>query len=257
MRLVISKPTAVRPQCRAQKAGAIIIAAPRSLLRPRHNTSAAAASTGDSASSAATSTATTDQAEEARFHEAYHKAFTISQLYGANAQRPPPVPLSEHEARRAKRDREDIIAASRRARVSAAAVEKGLTELEQLLPGLVNLDRMKASEWASLAADVPTVAARLIALRTLYPKADAFAMVAARPRTLLLTEQQLETNAAEVKAMLRGAASVDAIVEAVPELVESSQLSRSLVWLRQAFPSLDPVALLQVCVSRWIWGGDA
>jgi len=44
--------------------------------------------------------------QEQSFHEAYAKAYTMSQLYVKN--RPPPVPLSEYEERRKKRDMAEI-----------------------------------------------------------------------------------------------------------------------------------------------------
>lgn len=125
------------------------------------------------------------------------------------------------------------------------AVREGVSQLEALLPGCVNLHRMGARDWALLASDVNGVASKLICLKTLYPKADAFAMATARPKTLLRSEAELSRDAAEVKRMLSGAPDVDAIVEAVPELSEAPQLAKSLSWLRSAFPGQDAVALLQ------------
>ena len=59
---------------------------------------------------AAAAAAAPPKSEEERFHEAYAKAYTMSQLYVED--RPPPVPQSEYEARRRKRDMEDILAVS-------------------------------------------------------------------------------------------------------------------------------------------------
>lgn len=63
---------------------------------------------GSAVGAAAAASPTPPKTEEERFHEAYAKAWTMSQLYVQN--RPPPVPLSDYEARRKKRDLEDIVA---------------------------------------------------------------------------------------------------------------------------------------------------
>ncbi|GBG00538.1 hypothetical protein Rsub_13241 [Raphidocelis subcapitata] len=231
-----------------------------------------AAAPGDAADAAAAAAparaASPEQTEEARFHEAYAKAsgaappfprsphaartgagysgpaaYTVSQLYNVN--RPPPVPLSEYEQRRKRRDLEDILAAAKKAGKSQDDVRAGVDQLEKLLPDVVNLNRMRASDWVQLAIDVNGVAAKLILLKTLYPSADAFSMVTARPKTLLQSEEAIREDAAAVKKLLTGAKDVCAIVEAVPELIDATQLTRSLAWLRSAFPTLDAVELLQ------------
>lgn len=46
-------------------------------------------------------------AQDQRFHEAYAKAYTMSQLYVAN--RPSAIPLTEYDTRRKKRDKEEIL----------------------------------------------------------------------------------------------------------------------------------------------------
>ncbi|KAI8472456.1 MAG: hypothetical protein J3K34DRAFT_519785 [Monoraphidium minutum] len=185
----------------------------------------------------------TDQEQEDRFHEAYAKAYTVSQLYNVN--RPPPVPPTEYEERRKKNAREDILASAKKQGKSQDAVRSGLDQLEALLPNVVDLNRMKPADWVGLAANVSAVAAKLILLRTLYPNADVFSMVIARPKTLLLSETALEADAAEVQRLLASAKDVCAIVQAVPELTDPIQLGRSLVWLRAAFPGQDTIAMLQ------------
>lgn len=58
--------------------------------------------------------------------------------------------------------------------------------------------QMKAADWATVAEDVGAAANKLILLRTLYPGVDVFAMVAARPRTLLMSDAVLSENATQV-----------------------------------------------------------
>lgn len=204
------------------------------------------AAPGDSnaaAPAATTDAALSPQDEEARFHEAYSKAYTVSQLYNIN--RPPPVPLTEYEQRRKRRDLEDILQAAKKQGKSQDAIRSGVEQLEKLLPDAVNLNRMRASDWVALASDVSGVASKLILLKTLYPKADVFSMVVSRPKTLLQSEEAMRADAEEVGKLLAGAKDVCAIIEAVPELMDATQLSRSLAWLRGAFPSQNPIELLQ------------
>lgn len=70
--------------------------------------------------------------------------------------------------------------AAKKAGKSQEEVRAGLEQLEKLLPDLVNLNRMRASDWVKLAADVGGVASKLILLKTLYPNADG----GARPGAL-------------------------------------------------------------------------
>jgi hypothetical protein len=50
----------------------------------------------------------------------------------------------------------------------------------------------------SLSDDVNGAATKLIALKSEFPKADVFSLMASRPKTLLQTEQQLVDNAKKV-----------------------------------------------------------
>eukprot|EP00878_Enallax_costatus_P023164 GHUV01024627.1.p1 GENE.GHUV01024627.1~~GHUV01024627.1.p1 ORF type:complete len:232 (+),score=15.53 GHUV01024627.1:493-1188(+) len=83
--------------------------------------------------------------EEERFHKAFAAAFTMSQLYVKN--RPEAVPLSEWEARRKKRDMEDIMQAAKRRSKDPEKVKANLEQLETVLPNLIDLNKMKAADW--------------------------------------------------------------------------------------------------------------
>eukprot|EP00879_Flechtneria_rotunda_P018474 GHRR01019378.1.p1 GENE.GHRR01019378.1~~GHRR01019378.1.p1 ORF type:complete len:230 (+),score=55.04 GHRR01019378.1:169-858(+) len=131
--------------------------------------------------------------EEARFHEAYSKAYTMSQLYVKN--RPAAVPLSEWEARRKKRDMGDILVAARRRNKNQETVQKNLEQLQTILPDVIDLNKMKAADWVALSEDVPAAANKLIVLKTMYPNADVFSIIIRRPKTLLQSEQRISDNA--------------------------------------------------------------
>lgn len=57
----------------------------------------------------------------------------------------------------------------------------------------------QAGEWAALARDVNSVAAKLITLKSCYPNADVFKIAAARPRLLLQSDQELVEGASKVR----------------------------------------------------------
>eukprot|EP00775_Hariotina_reticulata_P013621 gene13621-13747_t len=149
----------------------------------------------------------------------------MSQLYVKN--RPAAVPLQEWEVRRKKRDMADILEAAARRGKTQTQVQQNLQQLEQLMPDLINLNKMKPADW------------------TMYPKADVFSIVASRPKMLLQSESQISENAKQVKAMLSKATDVDAIIQAVPELSDPATLNRSLAFLAGSFAGQDPVVLLQ------------
>lgn len=137
-----------------------------------------------------------------------------------------------------------MVAARKRGK-DPATVQSNLEALESILPNLINLHKMKAADWVSLSDDVNGAATKLIALKSEFPKADVFSLMASRPKTLLQTEQQLVDNAKKVKALLSKAEDIDAIIQAVPELSDPVSLSRSLSFLASSFPHKDPVLLLQ------------
>ena len=48
-----------------------------------------------------------------------------------------------------------------------------------------------------------------------------------------------------MRQLLSKAKDIDAIIQAVPELMDATALSRSLAFLQSSFPDHDPVELLQ------------
>eukprot|EP00877_Chromochloris_zofingiensis_P010478 jgi/Chrzof1/5684/Cz16g11180.t1 len=182
-------------------------------------------------------------AQDQRFHEAYAKAYTMSQLYVAN--RPSAIPLTEYDTRRKKRDKEEILQAAKKRGKKLSDIEDGLVKLDSILCNLVNLNLMKAADWVTLAEDVEAIANKLIILKTFYPSADIYKIVSHRPKILLQSHNNIAQNAKQVKALLSRAKDADAIIQAVPELADATALVRSLAFLRSSFPNTDPVELLQ------------
>lgn len=167
----------------------------------------------------------------------------MSQLYVKD--RPAAVPLPEWEARRKKRDMEDILLSAKKRGKDQAAVQKGLEQLDALMPNLINLNKMKPADWVTLSEDVNSAANKLILLKTAFPSADVFSVIASRPKTLLQSEDRIASDAQQVKTLLSAAKDIDAIIQAVPELIDPATLSRSLAFLASSFRGKDPVALLQ------------
>lgn len=73
------------------------------------------------------------------------------------------------------------------------------------MPGLlINLDKMKASDWAKLLRDIDSVVAVVIALKTHYPKVDIANIIKRKPKLLLSSQQRVDEDATKVS---RGTAS--------------------------------------------------
>lgn len=168
----------------------------------------------------------------------------MSQLYAK--ERPAPVPLTEYQQRRKKRDAMEIVEAGVKRGYTAPMLQESLQKLDSLLPDIISLDKMRASDWVVVVADVNSVAAKLIQLRTFYPKLDLTKLIAKRPKVLLQTSQEIEENATKVVQLLSKApnADPDAIIEAVPELADFHTLSQALANLKSWFPDKDPLASL-------------
>ncbi|GFR46248.1 hypothetical protein Agub_g7796, partial [Astrephomene gubernaculifera] len=163
----------------------------------------------------------------------YEQAFSMSQLYAA--ERPAPIPPSEHERRRRVKDVQEVVDAGRRRGLSEEVVRGGLAQLDSLLPGVLSLHRMKPSDWATVASDITAVADKLILLKSLYPAADLFKLVFKRPRLLLLPPQRLRQDAQEVLRLLSGCPSPCAILEATPDFTDPLTLTRCLASLAATF----------------------
>lgn len=67
------------------------------------------------------------------------------------------------------------------------------------MPGLlINLDKMKASDWAKLLRDIDSVVAVVIALKTHYPKVDIANIIKRKPKLLLSSQQRVDEDATKV-----------------------------------------------------------
>ncbi|GIL48357.1 hypothetical protein Vafri_4627 [Volvox africanus] len=206
-----------------------------------------AATTLNAQSSAAASAppppASDSSALRSNMQSRYEQAYSMSQLYAA--ERPPPIPPSEHERRRRVKDIQEVVDAGRRKGLKEDVVRNGLTQMDALLPGVLSLHRMKPSDWATVASDVSSLAERIILLKSLYPTADIFKIVFKKPKLLLLSTSRLEQDAAAIMRLLSSAPNPCAILESTPDLVDPLSLSRCLASLAISFPSQDPVMMLQ------------
>lgn len=76
----------------------------------------------------------------------------------------------------------------------------GVQTLESLLPGLqIDVELLKASDWARLVVDISGTANKIILLKTLYPRADLTAVVQRSPATLMWSAEELTDNAVQVR----------------------------------------------------------
>jgi hypothetical protein len=79
------------------------------------------------------------------------------------------------------------------------AIASGVQQLESLLPGLqIDIELLKASDWARLVVDISITANKIVLLKTLYPRADLTQVVQRAPATLLLPPEELSDNARQV-----------------------------------------------------------
>jgi hypothetical protein len=171
-------------------------------------------------------------------------------------ERVPDIPKVDWDARRRRREREEIAAAGARLKppLPPASVEQGLDNLEVLLPGVPVgcLDLLKASEWALVASDPMRAARSALALRAAFPRADTSLIIRRAPRLALLrAPEDVARDAAEARAALDPTlgrddlAAVDAAVELVPDLATPKGVATALSLLRKWHPSIDPYELLR------------
>jgi hypothetical protein len=164
------------------------------------------------------------------------------------------------EAKRRKRTVEDIAAAARRAGITAPpppndtsgstlddALARGVEALEALIPGFqVDLERMKAIDWARAALDPNACAVRLVALKGAYPGADLARVLQEKPALLLKPPEQLVEDARQVHKLLEGAKDRDALVTALPMLTDPKVVISVLVTVEKwYFKKKDPIAVLE------------
>eukprot|EP00878_Enallax_costatus_P016732 GHUV01017557.1.p1 GENE.GHUV01017557.1~~GHUV01017557.1.p1 ORF type:complete len:132 (+),score=22.89 GHUV01017557.1:422-817(+) len=104
---------------------------------------------------------------------------------------------------------------------------------------------MKASAWASVLKNVDGVVSLVITLKTAYPKVDIGKLLQRTPKLLLKPVEQIQADAQQVKNMLSRVEDIDAIIDAVPYLMDPVQLQQSLANLARWFPNQDPFETLQ------------
>ncbi|WIA40662.1 hypothetical protein OEZ86_004368 [Tetradesmus obliquus] len=156
---------------------------------------------------------------------------------------------TDWEARRKQRVVNDLVEASKRLgpQFSREAIAAGVAQLEALLPGLqIDVEAMKASEWARLALDTEAAATRLVVLKLHYPRADLTRIMQRTPQLLLQDVALLEDNAKQVKQLLVSARDADALVTALPSLMEPRNLISVLVTVQKwYFNKRDPVEVIE------------
>ncbi len=71
--------------------------------------------------------------------------------------------------------------------------------MELLVPGFaVNLELLKASEWAGILLNTNEVASKLILVKSTFPGLDVPSLLAKYPRVLLRNAEELQRQLAEV-----------------------------------------------------------
>ncbi|KAF5843671.1 hypothetical protein DUNSADRAFT_10846 [Dunaliella salina] len=176
---------------------------------------------------------------EQRFKESY----TMSQVYVSEADRPKPIPASEHEDRRRRKQLLEIAEAAKRKGIGMEIVEKKLSEVETVLPGLVNLHRAKASDWVTIISD-DSLANKIILLKDVFPNANVLKIFSQQPRLLLLPTERLHADAHQVKKMLSTVQGAESLVDTIPSFMDPRNLERSLAEVQAFFPGSVPLELL-------------
>lgn len=85
------------------------------------------------------------------------------------------------------------------------------------------------------------VAAKLVALKTIFPKATAFKIVSKTPKLLLKATSDVVADGERVRQILAPLEDPDAVIESVPELIDPRALLRALTTIQASFPSQDPL----------------
>jgi len=170
---------------------------------------------------------------------------TLSSLYLRTVKVQPFVQL-DHEKRRKEKELKEICQAGGRLGASESMLRENMAQLESLLPDLhPNLDQMKASDWVKVLKNIQGVTMIVITLREQFPRANISAVLKMKPKLLLGNAARIQEDARQVKAMLSKVEDVDAIIEAVPYLLDPYQLAQSLANLKKWFPNQDTLGMLQ------------
>jgi hypothetical protein len=187
-----------------------------------------------------------DPAADDKWGDVLSVNHTLSSLYIKQFEIEP-FKQRDWEAKRREGDLKDVQQAGSKLGVKAEVIQNNLQQLQALVPGLlINLDKMKASDWAKLLRDIDSVVAVVIALKTHYPKVDIANIIKRKPKLLLSSQQRVEEDALKVKSLLSTKVQdIDSIIDAVPDLMNPQQLTQSLSNLVAWFPNHDPFELLQ------------
>lgn len=187
-----------------------------------------------------------DPAADDKWGDVLSVNHTLSSLYIKQFEIEP-FKQRDWEAKRRENDLKDVQQAGSKLGVKAKVIQNNLQQLQALVPGLlINLDKMKASDWAKLLRDIDSVVAVVIALKTHYPKVDIANIIKRKPKLLMSSQQRVDEDALKVKSILGSKVQdIDAIIDAVPDLMSPQQLTTSLSNLVAWFPTHDPFELLQ------------
>ena len=129
-------------------------------------------------------------------------------------------------------------------RLDPSTVYSRLDSLRVLIPDLgARMSTMRAGDLARLAASVTDVAAALIRLRSVFPRANVSAMVAKRPDLLLLPAGEVERRAAALRLLMPGV-DADAAAAEQPRLLDVEDTAAALAELSRLMPTMNVVKML-------------
>ncbi|EFJ50467.1 hypothetical protein VOLCADRAFT_103925 [Volvox carteri f. nagariensis] len=129
---------------------------------------------------------------------------------------------------------------------NAAFLEQQLDVFESLLPRLpINLDQMRASDWARVVAD-PDLGAKLVLIKVGFPALNVEVFLSKHPRTLLWSREKLEANIRQVAPVFDSLPRPELVLEVLPELLDPRQCFSVVATLRKWYPKKDPLQVLQM-----------
>ncbi|GLC33881.1 hypothetical protein PLESTB_000814100 [Pleodorina starrii] len=145
-----------------------------------------------------------------------------------------------------RKTRGEVIAAGARIGLQASQLEQQLDTFESLLPNLpINMEQMRASDWARVVAD-PDLAAKLVLIKMAFPALNVEVLLSKHPRTLLWSRQKLEANLSEVCKVLHSLPRPEVVLETLPELLDPRQCFSVVATLRKWYTKRDPLEVLQM-----------
>lgn len=230
-----------------------LVRAARELIVCCNSSSSSSSSEGDINTQGGDAPANTKK-KAGYVYEHYRRKHTLGAVY-LDQGKGQEIPTVDHHTRRRQRDIKEIAEAARKLNLTEAQVEENLNQLRLLLPGLTpNLFKMKAGEWAQVLAQVQGTATALIMFKSLYPGVDLIKVIARTPRLLLKDPTQMREDAAKVRQILKSLEQeeFDAVIEAVPYLVDPQQLVQGLNNFKAWFPQQDPIDMLKADPTKLI-----